>query len=312
MPPFIAYGIVLGINAPLSAGWKLKVIPKFEVEKFDKLLIKNKPNAVIGVPAYWENVMKSDKVKDLSFIKAVLLGGDKTLLEFEKRLEKFLKQMGSTSDVGKGYSMTEASACTTFSSKESNKLGSVGVPLTMTTLSTFDVDTQQELMIGEVGEICFKTPTMMKGYFDNSKSTDEVIKKHIDGRWIHSGDIGYIDKDGVVFIKDRMKRMIVRSGFKVFPSELENLFLKNVAIKNCAVIGIPDSVDVNAPKAYLVLKDEYKGKEELIITQLKEALLESEIPPYFEPVAYEFKDKLPLTNIGKIDFVKLQSENIDI
>lgn len=312
MPPFIAYGIVLGINAPMSFGWKIKIIPQFNPDKFDDLLIKHKPNAVMGVPAYWETVMNSSKMKkkDLSYIKVVLLGGDKTKPEFEKRLQKFLKEKGSSSDVGKGYSMTEASACATFSSKKSNKLDSVGVPLTKTTIAAFKPNTKEELSIGEIGEICIKTPTMMLNYYDNPKMTEEVIWKHDDGVWVHSGDIGYVDKDGLVFIKDRIKRMIVRSGFKVFPSELENLFLQNEAIESCAVVGIPDKVDVNAPKAYLVLKEQYKEYEAIIKEELIKSFRTSELPPYFEPVAYEFRNSLPLTNIGKIDFMALQKENI--
>lgn len=314
MPPFIAYGIVLGINAPMTLGWKIKIIPQFDPNKFDDLLIKNKPNAVMGVPAYWENVMKSDKMKnkDLSFIKVVLLGGDRTTAEFEKRLQSFLKAKGSSSDVGKGYSMTEASACATFSSKKSNKLDSVGVPLTKTTIAAFEPDTDRELMIGEVGEICIKTPTIMLKYFDNEEMTNAVIREHSDGKWVHSGDIGYVDEDGLVFIKDRIKRMIVRSGFKVFPSELEGLYLTHKAVESCAVVGIPDTVDVNAPKAYVVLKEQYRGYEEIVKDELKELFENSEMPPYFEPVDYEFKQKLPLTNIGKVDFVALQKENIDI
>lgn len=313
MPPFIAYGIVLGINAPMILGWKIKIIPKFDPAKFDDILIQNKPNAVMGVPAYWENVMKSSKIKnkDLSFIKVVLLGGDKTSAEFEKRLDAFLKSKGSNSGVGKGYSMTEASACATFSSKKSNKLDSVGVPLTKTTIAAFEPNTDKELRVGEVGEICIKTPTIMLNYYEKPEMTKDVIWEHKDGKWVHSGDIGYVDKDGLVFIKDRIKRMIVRSGFKVFPSEIESVFLKNRAVENCAVVGIPDTIDVNAPKAYIVLKKEFSGYEEIIKEELKELFENSDLPPYFEPVEYEFKKELPLTNIGKVNFVALQNENIE-
>lgn len=309
MPPFIAYGIVLGINCPLSLGWKIKIIPKFDANKFDELLIKNKPNAIMGVPAYWETIMKSEKLKkkDLSYVKLILLGGDSTKAEFEKKLESFLKEKGSTANVGKGYSMTEASACATFSSKKSNKLDSVGVPLTKTTIATFKPNTTEELKIGEIGEICIKTPTMMLNYYNNPEKTKEVIWNHQDGKWVHSGDIGYVDKDGLVFIKDRIKRMIVRSGFKVFPSEIESLFLKHKAIEMCAVVGIPDSIDVNAPKACIVLKDEFEGYEEIVKDELIELLRKSELPPYFEPVEYEFRKKLPLTNIGKVDYLALQN-----
>ncbi len=314
MPPFIAYGTVLGINAPLTLGWTSKIIPKFDADKFADLLIKHKPNAVMGVPAYWENVMKSEKMNnhDLSYIKVILLGGDSIKAEFEKRLEKFLIEKESTAGVGKGYSMTEASACATFSSKKSNKLDSVGVPLTKTTLAAFTPDTTEELPIGEIGEICFKTPTMMLGYYNNPEKTKEVIWEHEDGEWIHSADLGYIDKDGLVFIKDRIKRMIPRSGFKVFPSEIESLFMSYPGVENCAVVGIPDPVDVNAPKAHIVLKKEFLGYEEIVKDDLIRLFHSSELPPYFEPVDFKFRDSLPLTNIGKVDFVALQNEEKEL
>ena len=144
--------------------------------------------------------------------------------------------------------------------------------------------------------------------FENSKETDHVKVKHADGYWIHSGDIGYMNKDGLVFVKDRIKRMFPRSGFKVFPSEIENLFVTHPAVEACAVVGVPDEVDITAPKAYIVLKEEYRGQEENIEAELYSMLDNSILPPYFRPVAIKFKEKLPLTNIGKIDFVSLQNE----
>ena len=263
MPPFIAYGIVLGINAPITLGWHTIVVPQFDANKFDELLLKHKPNGIMGVPTYWETVMKSNKMKNkkLPFIKNILLGGDRINPEFETRLATFLKEHESDSDVGKGYSMTEASACATFSSRKANELDSVGIPLVKTTISVFEPQTTKELRPYEIGEICIKTPTMMKSYYDKEEDTKAVKVKHDDGYWIHSGDLGYIDKNGIVFHKDRIKRMIARSGFKVFPSEIENLFITHYAVESCAVVGIPDEVDVTAPIVHLVLKKEYKGCE---------------------------------------------------
>lgn len=312
MPPFIAYGLVLGLNIPISLGWYTIVIPKFDANKFDELLIKYKPNGIIGVPAYWETVMSSNKInsENMSYIKDIVLGGDRTKAEFEKRLEKFLKEHNCDAGVGKGYSMTEASACATFSFKESNKLDSVGSPLTHTTIAAFEPGTTEELKYGQIGEICIKTPTMMQGYYEKIKETREVIIKHKDGLWLHSGDLGYVDEDGVVFIKDRMKRMIIRSGFKVFPSEMENLYLKHIAVEACAVVGIPDLIDVSVPKVHIVLKKEYKNQEEQVKKELEKMFSESVLPPYFEPVEYKFRDSMPLTGIGKVDFVALQNEEI--
>ena len=311
MPPFIAYGIILGLTSPITLGWRTTVVPKFDANKFDELLLKHKPNGIIGVPAYWETVMKSRKVKDLSFVKNILLGGDKTTAEFEKRLYEYLHQHNCNADIGKGYSMTEAGACGTFSTREANELGSVGIPLSKTTISVFEPNTTNELPYNEVGEICIKTPTMMKEYYNNAEETSKVKVKHEDGFWIHSGDLGYINENGIVFIKDRIKRMIVRSGFKVFPSEIENLFLKHSAVDNCVVVGVPDEVDTTAPAVYIVLKDSCVGLEEKVKEELTEMFNDSELPSYFEPVSYNFKRTLPLTDIGKIDFMSLINENAE-
>jgi len=310
MPPFIAYGIVLGLHIPITLGWYTVVVPRFDVEKFDKLLVKHKPNGIMGVPTYWENVMKSPKMQnaDMSYIKNILLGGDKIKAEFELKLDEFLRKHNCEAGVGKGYSMTEASACATFSSKKANELDSVGIPLTKTTISVFEPETMVELEYGKVGEICIKTPTMMKEYYEQEEATKNMKQEHCDGYWLHTGDLGYINENGIVFVKDRIKRMIIRSGFKVFPSEIENLFLSHHAVESCAVVGIHDDVDVNAPKAHIVLKEQYKMFEEGIKQELINMFKNSSLPPYFEPVDYKFRDSLPLTDIGKIDFISLQNE----
>lgn len=310
MPPFIAYGIVLGLNTPITLGWNTTVIPQFDANKFDELLMKHKPNGIMGVPAYWQTVMKSKKMQteDLSYVKNILLGGDRINPEFEKKLNKFLLEHNCDAGVGKGYSMTEASACATFSTKEANELDSVGIPLTKTVISIFEPGTTKELPYNEVGEICIKTPTMMLKYFGKEEETNNVKVMHDDGYWIHSGDLGYINENGILFVKDRIKRMIIRSGFKVFPSEIENLFIKHPYVESCAVVGIPDEVDVTAPKACVVLKEEYKNQTEETKAQLLDMFENSTLPPYFKPIKFDFRDKLPLTDIGKVDFVSLQEE----
>ncbi len=310
MPPFIAYGIVLGLNTPITLGWNTTIIPQFDANKFDELLMKHKPNGIMGVPAYWETVMKSKKMQteDLSYIKNILLGGDRIKPEFEKRLNNYLLEHNCDAGVGKGYSMTEASACATFSTKEANELDSVGIPLTKTVISIFEPGTTKELPYNEVGEICIKTPTMMLKYFGKEDETNKVKVMHDDGYWIHSGDLGYINENGILFVKDRIKRMIIRSGFKVFPSEIENLFIKHPYVESCAVVGIPDEVDVTAPKACVVLKEEYRNQSEETQAQLLDMFENSTLPPYFKPIKFDFRDKLPLTDIGKVDFVSLQEE----
>ncbi len=310
MPPFIAYGIGLGLYTPLVLGWHTIIVPKFDPENFDKLLDKYKPNGVMGVPTYFENVMKSKKIKnkDLSYLTDILLGGDRTSPEFEKRLTTYLKDHNCNATVEKGYSMTEASAAATFSAL-ANKDNSVGIPLVKTTIKIVKPGTDEEIYgYNEVGEVCINTKTMMKGYYNKEIDTSNVKKRHVDGFYIHSGDLGYMDKDGLVYIKDRIKRMIIRSGFKVFPSEIENLFITHPYIESVAVVAKEDNVDIHAPKACIVLKDNVNVDKEQIINELKLMLQESDLPPYFEPVEYDFLESLPKTDIGKIDFKALENE----
>ncbi len=312
MPPFIAYGLGLGLYAPLVLGWNTVIIPKFEANDFSKLLKKHKPNGVMGVPAYWLNVMndKKNKKLNLSFLDDVLVGGDKTPSAIENRINQYLKDHNSNAILSKGYSMTEASSLATFSNRIANKPESVGIPLVKTTIAAFEPGTQNELPVGEVGELCIQSTNMMVEYFENEEETEKVKQLHEDGYWIHSGDIGYVDKDGIVFVNDRIKRMIIRSGFKVFPSEIEKRINKIHFINSSAVVGIPDAVDVTVPKLYVTLKEgTYVTKEQALET-INRFFDEVDLPPYFRPTEIEIIDQLPLTLIGKVDYDKLKDLSV--
>lgn len=307
--PFVAYGLALGLHAPMTLGWDSILIPKFEPKDIVKLMNKHKPAGVMGIATYYESLLSHTKY-DYSHSKAILMGGMPTKEEFEKNINKQIKKYNGNFQISKGYSMTEASSCATCSYTGVNEIGSNGVPLVKTIVSAFDPETGVEKGYNEPGEICIFSPTRMLEYFNNEDATNQVLKKHDDGRiWIHSGDIGYVTENGYVYIIDRIKRMIIRSGFKVFPSEIENAFLKHNAIESCAVVGIDDVIDNKAPKAYIVLKEQYKDFEQQIQRELSTYIEKHGLPSYFSPVEYEFRDKLPLTNIGKIDFVALENEN---
>lgn len=311
MPPFIAYGLGLGLYAPLVLGWETVIIPDFSDDNFSKLLRKHKPNGVMGVPIYWEKVMNDPKMNnyDLSFLKDVLVGGDKTPPALETRINEYLKSHNSNAILSKGYSMTEASSLATFSNKQINELGSVGIPLVKTTVAAFEPGTQRELPTGEIGELYIKSTNLMNEYFNNPEATNEVKQLHIDGEWIHTGDIGYVDEDGLVYVKDRIKRMIIRSGFKVFPSEIEKVITELSDVDLCAVVGIDDEKDVTAPKAYIVLNSNCIKSEDEIKNEIYSSLEQSKLPPYFKPVDIEIIEKMPTTLIGKVDYDTLKEMN---
>ena len=313
MPPFIAYGMVLGIHTALCWGWKSVLIPKFDPQKFGELLLKHRPNGLIGVPAYFENMLGSKKVQraDLSFIKVVLAGGDRTPVEFEQRLNKFLATHKARIHLSKGYSLTEASATATVSFENTVKLGSAGIPLVNTIISSFDENNGRELTNGELGEICISSPTIMMGYYSNDAATREIIRIHNDGtKWVHTGDFGYVDKDGLIYIEGRLKRMIVRyDGFKVFPPFIEKVILSNTAVDCCCAVGRPDPSHRHGmlPVVFAVMKSD----AEISKSELRAELLNkcnAELPEYSQPVEILFVSELPLTPIGKIDYRTLEKQ----
>lgn len=312
MPPFIAYGVGNGLHLPLIVGMEVILIPSFNPDKFVDLLNKYNPNHIAGVPSHYGNIIRNPKFQksSLEYLLSPIVGGDGMDISLEREVNDFFVSHNGPSPVCKGYGMSEvAAAVCVCSSAERNKIGSVGIPFPYTTMSVFDLDTGKELSYNEEGEICMTGPNTMVGYYNNEIETHNVIKMHDDGLlWVHSGDIGYIDEDGFVFIKDRIKRVIIRhDGFKVFPSLIEKVvdINKNV-ISNCAV-GIVDKSHSQGmlPIVFAVISDEEnseKVKEELF------ELCKKELPEYVQPVDFVFVDKMPLTPIGKVDYRALEEK----
>ncbi|MDO5568587.1 MAG: class I adenylate-forming enzyme family protein [bacterium] len=317
MPPFIAYGVGMGLHLPLTIGMETILIPQFDAKKFDELLLKHKPIHMVGVPSYWGTIINSKKLakKDLSYMIAPTVGGDAMDTTLEQESNEFLKEHNCTSKITKGYGMTEVTGgvAGTGTLDENNLVGSVGIPFVKTTISIFDPETSEELGYNQNGEVCITGPNTMLGYYNNDEATSDMLKKHSDGQvWVHSGDIGYMTEDGNLFIVDRLKRMIIRyDGFKVFPSMIENVISSHNAVESCKVVGIPDDEHSQGklPKAHVVLKDEYKFNSEIVQRELEE-LCSEKLPEYSQPVAYKMRNCLPLTSVGKIDFLSLEAEDL--
>lgn len=310
MPPFIAYGIGMGICLPLVIGMETILIPSFDPKKFDGLLLKYKPMHMVFVPSYWGAIIHSHKLrgKDLSYIIAPTVGGDTMDPELEKEANRFLREHGCSYQVTKGYGMTEVCAGVTGTLDANNELGSVGVPFVKSTVAIFDPETGEELPYNQEGEVCICGPNVMLGYYQNERATNEIIRLHKDGqRWVHSGDIGYMNERGSLFILDRMKRMIVRyDGFKVFPSLIEKTVAQHAAVEQCCVVGVADAEHSQGflPVAFVVLK-EHNRKQNHLESELEE-LCARELPEYAQPVKWYFYDNLPVTPIGKIDYRTLE------
>lgn len=313
MPPFIAYGFGMGLHLPLVIGMKTFLIPQFDPFKFDELLIKYKPVHMVGVPSYWGTILKSKKLKnaDLSYMISPTVGGDSMAPNLEEAANQFLKSHGCTSKITKGYGMTEVCAGVAGTVDKNNEIGSVGIPFSKTIISIFEPDTESELSYNQMGEVCITGPNVMLGYYNNEEATKDIIKVHKDGKsWIHSGDIGYMNENGSLFIVDRIKKMIVRyDGFKVYPAVVDQAVMKHNAVIESCTVGIRDYSHTQGklPFVYAVLQEQNKMHKEEIKKQLIE-LCKNELPEYAQPVDITFLAKMPLTLIGKVDYRKLEKD----
>lgn len=312
MPMFLAYGINM-LNMSLNVGVTNILIPVFDPKKFPDLLIKYHPNHFMGVPMHFESLLNNPKLdkQDLSWFITPGVGGDSASAGLEEQINDFLLSHGSLTGLIKGYGMTELSSAAITCTNTINAQGSVGVPLVKNNVKIIDSNTMEELSYNQIGEICIDSPSHMLGYLNNDEETKKTIVTHPDGKkWIHTGDLGYINEDGMVYIINRKKRVIIRpDGHNVFPSAIENVIAKHYAVKDCVVIGVRDSEYENGKwtKALVVLKSEYAGKENIIEQELKQLCLDH-LPERDVAYSYDFRDSLPYTPSQKIDILTLETE----
>ncbi len=311
MPIFHGFGLGVCLYTPLCLGAQCILIPQFKAATFDKLLNKYKPEFVIGVPTLFEALIKipEDRSKklNLNYLKYVITGGDSLKKGLEKDIDKFLHDHGSLTRLIQGYGMSESLAAVSLEPKGIYKSRSIGIPFPGCYIGIFSPD-DEELPYGEEGEICISGPNVMLGYYNNEKETNLALHIHSDGNvWLHSGDLGIMDKDGFVRYTSRIKRLIVSSGYNVYPNQIESLLESHEAVLLCSVVGIPHKYKEEVAKAYIVLKNGYK-KDDKLLAELKE-LCRKNLPKYSQPYEYEFRTSLPRTMIGKVDFRALQEEN---
>ena len=313
MPPFIAYGFACGIHLPLVLGFTVIIIPNLDPDKLGSLVLKHKPEHMFGVPTHYQQLASDPKLrdKDLSFIINYAAGGDSLSRGAEQTVNDFLAAHGARYPIAKGYGMTEVSSAATVAAGLDNKPGSVGIPMVNTVVAAFEPGTDQELPIGQRGELCISGPCLMKGYYNKPEETAILLRRHPDGRvWAHTGDMGYLDEDGFVFLDSRIKRMIIRhDGFKVFPSMIENVVSRHPAVHQCSVVGCADKDHTQGrlPFVYIVLKSDTTAKKKQVIREL-ERMCAEELPEYVQPVAYKFISSMPMTPVGKVDYRQLEAD----
>lgn len=309
LPVFHGFGMGICIHTALICGCTSILVPRFSLKDFDRLLRKSRPNYIAGVPTLFEAMtrMENTDTLDLSPLKGVFCGGDSLSPQLKERVDSFLKAHGSTEQIREGYGLTECVAASCLTPRYSYKKGSVGVPFPDTLYKIVSVETNEELPCNTDGEILISGPSVMQGYLDNREETDKALEKDEEGRtWLHTGDIGSIDEEGFVYFKQRLKRIIITSGFNVYPSQVENVINSLDKVKTCAVIGIQDDYKMQRVKAFVILKEGVTPDSSL--TDELIAHCKRNMARYAVPKEIEYRESLPQTKLGKIAYRELEQE----
>lgn len=308
LPIFHGFGLGVTINIPFILGCEIVMIPQFNSRKFDKIIEKYRPNVILGVPTLFEALtnIKNDNL-DLSMLKYIISGGDSLSESLNRRVNLYLSEHGAKVKVCQGFGMTESLAAVCLAFGEAARDGSIGIPLPGNYIKIVTPGTQEEVPYGEDGEICVSGPTVMLGYLDNEKETNEMLQIHKDGvLWLHTGDMGMMTDEGIIYYRQRIKRMIVSSGYNIYPSYVESIIEEHPAVLRCSVVGIPHPYKVEVPKAFIVLKNGYSGMS--VKSSIKEHCKKN-LATYSIPYEFEFRKSLPKTLLGKVDFRRLRDEN---
>ena len=308
MPNFHGFGLSVCMHSVMTLGITSILVPQFDSKKFDVLFNKNKPTIVVGVPTLFEALISNNNVKklDLSYLKIAISGGDMLSKSLEDRVNNYFEEHNSDAKITQGYGMTEALAAVCLGIGDVSKSGSIGIPLPGNHIKIINPSTRKTNPYNVVGEICINTKALMMGYLNNETETNEALQIHDDGHvWLHSGDLGYMDEDGFVFCKGRLKRMIITSGYNVYPSHIEEVIEAHPAVLQCTVVGVPHPYKQEVPKAFIVLKEGYHSL--FVKGEIKE-YCKKNLAKYMVPHEFVYRKKLPKTKIGKVDFKKLESD----
>ncbi len=303
MPIFHGFGLSVCIHCVQYFGGTSILLPQFNAKTFDKIVKKYEPNVIVGVPTLFEAMTKNKNFNhvNLDYINCVISGGDSLSIELKKKFDAWLIEHGSRATIREGYGLTECCAASCFTPLNHYRPGSIGIPYPDMYYKIVEAGTEKEVPYGEEGEIVISGPTVMKGYIRNRRETKQTLRKHRDGRiWLHTGDQGLMDKDGFVYFKGRLKRMIISSGYCVYPNNIENVIDSHPEVSMSCVIGVPHPYKVTAAKAFVVLKDPSKESPELL-DSIKE-LVEKNLSRFSWPYEYEFRTELPKTLVGKVAF----------
>ena len=232
LPIFHCFGLGICIHTPLCKGMGCILIPAFSHKQFAEIIKKNNPNFIVGVPTLFE-ALTNTKLRrdDLESVTAVICGGDSLDHNLRDKVNDFLKNHGSDAKIRVGYGLTEGSGAVCLSPEHIFADGIIGVPLPETGFKIVKNNTFKEQPIGEEGEICISGPLVMAGYIGDDAETAQTLRRHDDGKtWLHTGDLGYLGEDGLVYFAQRLKRIIVSSGYNIYPTHLESIINSHEAV----------------------------------------------------------------------------------
>ncbi|MBR4057606.1 MAG: AMP-binding protein [Oscillospiraceae bacterium] len=311
MPLFHGFGLGVCIHSMLSQGGRCVLVPRFTAQSYGKLITRYRCNFIAGVPTLYEALLriKGMEKADLSCLKGVFSGGDSLSTELKKKFNKFLYDHHASVQVREGYGTTEMVTACCLTPVRSYKEGSIGIAFPDTYIKITSPGTEEEMPYGEEGEILLSGPTVMKEYLDNPEETADTLVTHADGlTWVRTGDLGVMDDDGFIYFRGRSKRMIISSGYNIYPAQLENVIDACEQVHMSCVIGVPDPYRMKKVKAFVMLKAGVPATEET-----KQAILahcKKYIAKYAMPYDMEFRDALPQTLVGKVAYRKLEEEEL--
>ncbi len=309
MPLFHGFGLGVCIHSMLAQGGRCILVPRFTAESYSRLITKYRCNFIAGVPTLYEALLRLPNMEkaDLSCLKGVFSGGDSLSVELKKKFDKFLYDHKAVIQVREGYGTTETVTACCLTPINKAKEGSIGIPFPDTYIKIVRPDTEEELPYGEEGEILLAGPTVMKEYIKHPEETARTLRRHADGlTWVCTGDLGYMDSEGFIYFRGRSKRMIISSGYNIYPAQLENIFDANELVQMSCVIGVPDPYRMHRPKVFVTLKPGVEASEET-----RKAIMDyaaKHIAKYAMPKELEFRESLPKTLVGKVAYRQLEEE----
>jgi len=312
MPVFHGFGLGVCLHTAFIAGATALMIPQFSLGVYVQILKKQKPHYIAGVPTLFEAMLRHPDIRkiDMSQMEGIFSGGDSLSIELKRKVDALLKECGSTEQVREGYGLTECVTASCLTPKSFHKEGSIGIPYPDMYYKIVKVGTQEEVPYGEEGEITISGPSVMKGYDNNEEETAKTLQTHADGRiWIHTGDLGLMDEDGFVYFRQRIKRMIVSSGYSIYPTQLENAIDSHKDVLISCVIGIPDDYKIQRIKAFIALRDNKEATDEIKASIVEHC--KKNIAKYAMPSEFEYRKELPKTLVGKVAYLELEKEELE-